>query len=93
MSKTGDIMFPWPNDHKVQWNTANGWGAFETADGKVEVINLEFRKEPSATKWQWWSVGTLPSDYELTGKDNIKPERLNFGYEMTKAKVNTCEGW
>ena len=92
MTKTGDIMKPWPRDNEIDWNTANGWGAFEK-DGKVEVINLEFRKKPTATNWKWWSIGKLPSDYEMTGKMNIKPEKLFFGYEMKKEKVSGCDNW
>lgn len=91
--QTGDIMFPWPRDHEVQWNTAAGWAAFEKADGRVEVIPLEFRKDPSASRWDFHSIGFTPDDYAMTGTVNVNPELLQFGYEMRKANVNTCTAW
>ncbi len=91
--RTGDIMFPWPRDHEVQWNTAAGWAAFEKEDGRVEVMPIEFRKDPSASRWDFHSVGFTPSDYGMTGTVSINPELLQFGYEMRKENVNTCQAW
>lgn len=95
LSQTGDIMKPWPNDHLVEWNTANGYGAFETSGGKIEIINLEFRKTPGSAQWQFWSVGSIPSDYTVNdkGQDLIKPEILNYGFEVLRENATKCAPW
>jgi len=89
----GKIMKPWPNNHQVEWYTAQGYGAFEK-DGKVEIIHLEFRRAPTATRWKWHSIGKTGGHLSMqTTNGGIKPEMLNFGYEMKKANVNKCSSW
>ena len=91
--KAGNIMKPFPHDHEVAFNTATGYGAFEK-DGKVELIPLDFRKSPNARKWNWHSVGKTPDDFELSGSGmNIRPEIVNYGYEIRKKNVKKCAAW
>ena len=89
----GKIMFPWPNNHKVQWYTAQGYGAFEK-NGKVEIIHLAFRRAPKATRWMWHSIGKTGGHLGMsTPNGGVKPETLTFGYEMKKENVNKCSPW
>lgn len=90
---TGDIMYPWPRDDEVQWNTAAGWAAFEQDDGRVTVMPLEFRKTPTESRWNFHSVGFTPDDLALQGKLTVAPELLGYGYEMRKANVDVCKAW
>lgn len=93
-SATGNIMFPWPRDKEVQFNTAAGYGVFEK-DGKTQVIHLEFRKTPSAGQFSFHSIGKIPSDLEMQcpNQATIKPEILDFGYEMRARNVDKCKPW
>lgn len=93
-SSTGNIMWPWPRDNEVQFNTASGYGIFEK-DGKVEVINLEFRKTPSESAFKFHSIGNIPKDLEMQCPNQlfIKPEILDYGYEMKKENTGKCKAW
>jgi hypothetical protein len=93
LQATGNIMKPFPHEHEVEFNCANGYGAFEK-DGKAEVINLEFRKTPGAAKWNWHSVGSTPSELILNGSElTISPTIVTAGYEILPANVNKCASW
>lgn len=61
--------------------------------GRVEVIPIQFRKDPSATKWNFHGLGFTPKDYALTGTVQVRPELLEHGYEMRKANVEVCKAW
>jgi len=97
LAGTGNIMKPWPNDHEIDWNTAQGYAAIETPQGTVEVIHLEFRKRPTARVWKWWSIGSTSTHYDLLyqGADGIgvKAEKGKFGYVMLKENVQKCASW
>jgi hypothetical protein len=94
LSKTGDIMKPWPNDDQVEWNTAAGYGAFERTDGKIEIVPVVFRKAPTETNWQWWSIGKKPRDYALGSNEvGVNAKLLDYGYEILKANATTCGMW
>lgn len=90
----GKIMHPWPNDHKVKWYTTGGYAVFEKKSGKVEIINLTFKRAPKARLWQWATIGNTGGHLSMgTNNGGIKPEMLTFGYEMKKANVNKCVPW
>src|SRR5690606_11892537 len=93
-ASTGNIMWPWPRDHEVQFNTASGYGVFEK-DGQVEIIQLEFRKTPSESAFKFHSIGNIPKDLEMQCPHqlSIKPEILNYGYEMKKENAAKCKIW
>lgn len=93
-SQTEDIMFPWPRDHEVQFNTASGYAVFEK-NGKAEVIHLEFRKVPSSSQFNFHSIGKIPSDLVMKCPNQvvIKPEILDYGYEMKKENIHKCRSW
>lgn len=95
LQKTGDIMKPWPNDHEIEYNTAQGYAAVEKADGKVEVMALEFRKTPGETTWQWWSVGSFPNLYPMNdnGSEITGVKKLEHGYEILPQNVSSCGYW
>lgn len=93
-SQTEDIMYPWPRDHEVEFNTAGGYGIFEK-NGKLEVIHLEFRKSPSASRYDFHSLGNIPAHLEMLcpNQTSIKPEILEYGYEMKKENLYKCHPW
>jgi hypothetical protein len=95
LKKTGNIMKPWPKDDEVDFNTAKGFAAVEQDNGKVIIIPLDFRKKPTASQWQWWSMGSFPVLYPLkyqsTEFNSVK--KINGGYEILKANVNKCGTW
>lgn len=95
LSSGGDIMKPWPNDHEVDYNTASGFAAVEKTSGKVEIIPLDFRKRPTESKWQWWSIGTIPTLYPLLdeGTTSSAVKKLDSGYEILKENVEKCSSW
>ena len=88
-------MKPWPNDHEVDYNTADGYAAVEKSDGKVEIMPLEFRKRPTETSWQWWSVGTFPGLFPMDeqGTKITGVKKLEHGYEILPEKVSSCGYW
>ena len=95
LKKAGDIMKPWPHDHEIEWNTAKGFMAVEK-DGKVTVLALDFRKKPTAGKWQWWSLGSFPKLYPATNygySDFNAVKKINGGYEIPKENVNKTSTW
>lgn len=95
LAKGGDIMKPWPKDDEIDYNTAQGFAAVEKASGKIEIIPLEFRKKPTDSKWQWWSIGSIPGLYpmqdEATQINAVK--KLEHGYQIEKANLNKCSKW
>lgn len=93
-SQTGDIMFPWPRDHEVQYNTASGYGIFER-NGTLEVIQLEFRKLPSASRFEFHAIGNRPTHLTMLcpNQMSIQPEILDYGYEMNKENLYICHPW
>lgn len=96
MSGAGNIMKPFPHDDQVDWNTAKGFMAVEKSDGKVIIMPLDFRKRPSAAKWQWWSIGSIPDlypaqDYGFTEFNSVI--KINGGYEILKENVNKSSTW
>lgn len=95
LSKGGDIMKPFPNDHEVEFNTAKGFAAVEKSSGKVEIIPLEFRKAPSESKWQFWSVGSIPRLFPMQDEavEVNAVKKLELGYEIEKANVSKCSTW
>lgn len=95
LSSGGDIMKPWPNDSEIDYNTAAGFAAVEKTSGKVEIIPLDFRKKPSESKWQWWSVGSIPTLYPLLdeGVTSNAVKKLDAGYEILKENVEKCSSW
>ena len=95
LSQTGDIMKPWPNDHEVDFNTAAGYAAVEKTDGRVEIMPLEFRKRPTESDWQWWSVGKFPNLFPMNdnGTDITGVKKLDHGYEILPENVNSCGYW
>jgi hypothetical protein len=92
--QTEDLKFPWPRDNEIQFNTASGYGVFEK-NGKVEIIRLEFRKSPSEEQFSFHSIGPKPTDLHMQCPDQffIKPEILNYGYEMRKENIFRCKVW
>ena len=96
LSAGGNIMKPWPNDHEILYNTAQGFAAVEKSSGKVEIIPLDFRKSPADTKWQWWSVGSFPGLFPMQDESaqiNAVKKQENGGYEIPKANVDKCSTW
>ncbi|MEO9532178.1 MAG: hypothetical protein ABJG68_10705 [Crocinitomicaceae bacterium] len=95
LSQSGDIMKPWPNDHEVDFNTADGYAAVEKTNGKVEIMPLEFRKRPTETSWQWWSVGTFPGLYPMDeqGTKITGVKKMEHGYEILPEQVSSCGYW
>lgn len=93
-SQTGDIMFPWPRDHEVQYNSASGYGIFER-NGTLEVIQLEFRKLPSASRFEFHAIGNRPTHLTMLcpNQMSIQPEILDYGYEMNKENLYICHPW
>lgn len=95
LTQTGDIMKPWPNDDQVEYNTAAGYAAVEKESGKVEVMPLSFRKAPTESSWQWWSVGSIPDLYPLydQGSTINAVKKLEYGYEILPENVSKCSYW
>lgn len=95
MTGSGDIMKPWPNDHLVDFNTADGFAAFEKASGKIEILPLEFRKRPTESDWQWWSLGKFPGLYPMDdhGTKINAVKKLEHGYEILPENVEKCGYW
>ncbi len=95
LTQTGDIMKPWPNDHEVDFNTAAGYAAVEKSSGKVEIMPLDFRKRPTETTWQWWSVGKFPGLYPMDeqGTKITGVKKLEHGYEILPEQVSNCGYW
>ena len=95
MSQSGDIMKPWPNDHEVDFNTADGYAAVEKTNGKVEIMPLEFRKRPTESIWQWWSVGSFPGLFPMNeqGTKITGVKKMEHGYEILPEKVSSCGYW
>lgn len=95
MTQTGDIMKPWPNDDEVDFNTAAGYAAVEKSDGRVEIMPLDFRKKPTESDWQWWSVGSFPGLYPLQdmGTQINAVKKLEHGYEILPTNVGSCGYW
>lgn len=93
-SQTEDIMFPWPRDHEVQFNTASGYGIFER-NGTLEVIHLEFRKIPSESRFKFHAMGNRPTHLTMLCPNHmsIQPEILDYGYEMKKENLYKCHPW
>jgi len=95
LKKTGNIMKPWPHDDQVDWNTAAGFMAVEK-NGKVTILALDFRKKPTASKWQWWSLGSFPELYPATdyGYSNFNAvKKISGGYQILKQNVNKTSTW
>jgi hypothetical protein len=96
LKKAGDIMKPWPHDDEIDWNTAKGFMAVEQTDGKVVILALDFRKKPTASKWQWWSLGSFPKLYPATDygySEFSAVKKINGGYEIPKENVNKTSTW
>lgn len=95
LQQGGDIMKPWPNDHEIDYNTAQGYAAVEKPSGKVEIMPLDFRKRPSESSWQWWSVGTWPDLYSIDeqGSKVTAVRKIEHGYEILPENVNKCGYW
>jgi len=93
-AQSDDIMFPWPRNNEVQFNTARGYGVFENK-GKLEVIYLEFRKVPSASQFDFYSLGEVPQHLAMIcpNQNLIKPDILEYGYEMRKENLYKCHPW
>jgi hypothetical protein len=91
----GDIMKPWPNDAEIDYNTASGYAAVEKPSGKVEIMPLDFRKRPTETSWQWWSVGSWPDFYSINeqGSKITAVKKIEHGYEILPENAKKCGYW
>lgn len=91
----GDIMKPWPNDDQVDYNTAAGFAAVEKSSGIVEIMPLDFRKRPTETSWQWWSVGSWPDFYSINeqGSKTTAVKKIEHGYQILSENVQKCGYW
>lgn len=97
LTKTGDIMKPWPNDDEVDFNTAEGYASVKKSDGRIEVMPLEFRKRPTESMWQWWSVGKFPGLFPMHDQDNAieinAVKKVEHGYEILPENAKKCGYW
>lgn len=95
LQSSGDIMKPWPNENEVDFNTAEGYAAVKKSSGKIEIMALEFRKRPTETQWQWWSVGMMPGLYPMddNGTQITGVKKLEHGYEILPENVSKCGYW
>ena len=95
LSQTGDIMKPWPKDDEVDFNTAAGFAAVQLSSGKIEIMPLDFRKRPTETSWQWWSVGSFPNLYPMNdnGTPIVAVKKIIHGYEILPQNVSKCGYW
>ncbi len=93
-AQTGTVMKPFPNQTQVNNFVGTGHGLFLRDDGKYEIINLGFSRQPSEQKFRWTGLGVGPDDYTLSSTGyQIKPTLISFGYEIPKENISKTGNW
>jgi hypothetical protein len=93
-TQTGRVMKPFPRQTEVNNFVGMGWAVFER-EGRCEVIELSFSRQPTEQQWRWTGLGVTPSHYTLNygANQQIRARLLQFGYEILPANIERNGRW